>query len=72
MNYEDKSVCCPFYCKTEPCKICCEGFCKGTHLHTFFENKELKLSHKKKYCDNLYGYTLCPLYNVIYKQYREE
>ena len=72
MDYEDNKVCCPFYVRAEPMKVCCEGYCKGTRFHTVFEKKELKVKHKKKYCDDLYGCTTCPLYNVIYKQYRED
>jgi hypothetical protein len=65
----DKSVVCPFYSQEEALKLHCEGYCKGTRLHLFFDCKERMKHHKKKHCNDLEGYEKCPLYPVIYKQY---
>lgn len=72
MSFDDRTACCPFYTRTEPTKICCEGFSEGTRLHICFANKELKVAHKKQYCNDIYRCRLCPLYNVIYKKFRED
>lgn len=72
MNYMDDSVACPFYIEGDFLKIRCEGYCEGTRLHISFDCKALQKAHMKKYCNEIDGCTLCPLYSVIMKQYEEE
>lgn len=71
-NYVDSSTVCPFYSQEKELKIHCEGYCRGTRLHICFDSRERKKAHKKKYCNDLYGYESCPLYPVIIKQYKKE
>jgi hypothetical protein len=71
-NYMDNCTVCPFYTHEKELKIHCEGCCKGSRIHLCFDCKERMKAHKKKYCNNINGYELCPLYPAIEKQYKED
>ena len=70
-NYMDNCTVCPFYSQEEGLKLHCEGYCTGTRIHLCFDCKERMKAHKKRYCNNLGGYKMCPLYAVIEKQYKK-
>lgn len=72
MNYMDESAACPFYIEGEALRIRCEGYCCGTRLHITFDCKDRLKAHAKRYCNDIDGCTLCPLYSVIMKQYEEK
>lgn len=72
MNYMDESAACPFYVEGDFLKIRCEGYCEGTRLHISFDCKARMKAHAKKYCNDIDGCTLCPLYSIIMEQYKGE
>jgi hypothetical protein len=71
-NYVSKEVVCPFYKQEQATKLKCEGFSKSCSLQTSFCNRARLLIHKECYCNNIKGYTRCPLYPAIYRQYEED
>lgn len=77
-NYVSKEVMCPFYKQEElgkgqkPTKIRCEGFCKTCSLQISFGRREQLIMHKERYCNSIEGYTECPLFSVINKQYESK
>lgn len=71
-GYISKEVVCPFYKQEEGVKIRCEGFSRSCSLQTSFCNKEKLLNHKGRFCNSMEGYTRCPLYPAIYRQYDED
>ena len=71
-GYVAKEVVCPFYKQETPTKIRCEGFSKACSLQTSFSCNEKLVMHKARYCNSIRDYHRCPLYPVIYGQYKEE
>ena len=68
-NYVSKEVVCPFYKQEEAMKIRCEGYCKACSLQTSFTSRVLLQIHKERHCNSISGYSKCPLYSVINRQY---
>jgi hypothetical protein len=71
-GYVAKEVVCPFYKQEDGAKIRCEGFSKSCSIQTTFCNRDNLVMHKGRYCNEMEGYTKCPLYPAIYGQYDEE
>lgn len=72
MHHLAKSVQCPFYLNAKNYSIQCEGYCGGTHFRISFDGKARMDSHTKRFCNNINGYSYCPLYPVIMKQYEKK
>jgi hypothetical protein len=68
-KYLSKEVVCPFYHKEDSTKILCEGFCKSCCIQITFTSKLTLAMHKDRHCNDIKGYTKCPLYPIIIKQY---
>lgn len=71
-GYVSKEVECPFYKMEQATKLRCEGFSKCCSLQITFSCRDKLIRHKRKYCNEIKGYTECPLYPAIYGQYGEE
>ena len=68
-QYVSCTTVCPFAIKEEHQKLHCEGFQKGTIIHTWFKTKELLNAHRKSFCSQIKGYPSCPIYQASCKQY---
>lgn len=70
-GYCSKSAVCPMYKQEyrDRCSICCEGFSRETRIHTFFSSKDELLKHEKRYCNDIKGYGLCPVYLMASRKY---
>jgi hypothetical protein len=74
-RYVDPHVVCPFYSYEESSvtrKIHCEGYRKGVYMQLYFEKKDLKKIHKKRFCIDANNYQKCPLYQGNIMRYRED
>jgi hypothetical protein len=74
-RYTDSWVVCPFYAYEESNKarkIHCEGYRKGVHVHLYFKTKQLKKTHKQKFCKNSTTYQKCPLYQGNLRYHTED
>ena len=69
--YMDKNTVCPFYSQQDNLKIHCEGFSADNRIQLSFASRQLMRKHKDKHCNNIDGYTHCPLYSIIIKQYKD-
>ena len=66
-NHDDRDVKCPFYCKTLPNKIVCEGIVNGSTLHFTFTNDQDRRRYLIGVCSNLKGHRICPIYKMLYE-----
>ena len=72
MNYYVScTTVCPFAIKEECQKLHCEGIQKGSMIHLWFSTKEALTNHREKYCTQIKGYSSCPIFQAINKQYEE-
>lgn len=67
-----KSAVCPFFLNASNFSLKCEGFENAVSMRLCFDGKEHMKEHTDKYCTDMNGYPMCPLYPVIMKQYKEE
>ena len=67
-----KSAVCPFFQAATTVGLTCEGFDKVTSMRLRFDSKESMKAHTWRFCTSMNGYTNCPLYPVIMKQYKED
>lgn len=70
-GYCSNSVVCPMYKKEfrDRRSICCEGFSEYTRIHTFFLTAEEMDKHKSRYCCDMHGYALCPIFCMASRKY---
>jgi hypothetical protein len=72
VNWEDKFVQCPFYRKSNPGRIVCEGFQEGNTINVAFEDRGDKLRYMKKRCESIEGCRLCPIHALLERMYDEQ
>lgn len=65
LRREDRHVKCPFYKKTSPNKIVCEGLAEGTTIHFVFANDDERRRYMSSICENLRVYGVCPICNML-------
>ena len=70
-RWEDKYVKCPFYRKTDPGRIVCEGFQEGSAINVTFEDRGEKIRYMKKRCESIEGCRQCPIHALIERMYYE-
>lgn len=71
-EYEAKYVVCPFYCRTLPNRICCEGVEKRNTINLVFEDTFGNMRYKEAYCNSLENYHKCRVCRMLEEKYEEE
>ena len=56
-RWEDKYVKCPFYRKSNPGRIVCEGFQEGSAINVTFDDRGEKMRYMKKRCVRALSFT---------------
>ena len=71
-NYKSKSAVCPFFSFTVRDSVGCEGVLDDVHktiiMFTSVEKRDMFMGC---FCSNMDGYEGCPVYEAIYKKYKE-
>lgn len=68
-SYADKNAVCPFYRYQEAYKICCEGIKKNSSLSLSFASPTERKNHCEQHCNNIRGFPLCPVANMLNNKY---
>lgn len=71
-KWEDKYVKCPFYCKSNPGGIVCEGFQDGSRINVTFQNRADKISFMKHQCESIANCKRCPIHELLERLYDGE
>lgn len=71
-GFEDKFVKCPFYKKSSPGEISCEGFEDGTSLKVTFNDRGRKIKYMRKRCESMEGYKYCHIHCMLERLYDEQ
>lgn len=61
----DKMVKCPFYRKTDPNRIVCEGLREGTTIALNFESSVEKREYMRERCQGIEGCRYCPIHSLL-------
>lgn len=70
-RWEDKFVKCPFYCKSNPGRIICEGFMDGNNINVTFGDRGEKMRYMKEKCESIEGCRRCPIHALLERMYDE-
>lgn len=69
-NYSDKYVTCPFFLKSKPNRICCEGVEKKNNtINLVFEDPGKQKEYMQRYCDNIEKYRNCRICGMLEEKY---
>lgn len=71
-NWVDKFVKCPFYRKSNPSRITCEGFDDHNNVNLTFEDRSEKAYYMMKRCESIQGCRYCPIHNMLERMSGDE
>lgn len=68
-KYISKYAVCPFYCKHEPNRICCEGVSVGNNISLMFTDTKKMKEYTTAYCNDIHGYKNCAVCKMLLGKY---
>lgn len=71
-SFGDKFVKCPFYRKSSPSEISCEGFEDGTFLKVTFSDRNHKIKYMRRRCESIDGCRHCHIHSMLERMYDEQ
>ena len=71
-TWDDKFVQCPFYVKSSPGEISCEGVEDGTSIKVTFNDRTRKVRYMRKRCESMEGYKDCRIHCMLEEKYNGE
>ena len=71
-EYGSQYLVCPYYRRTTPNRICCEGIGKRNTINIVFEDTYGNDKYKEAYCKSLENYKKCRVCRMLDQMYAEE
>lgn len=71
-QYDAKKVACPYFCRFNGNRICCEGVGRGNTVNVVFESSRRMREYKERYCYDVKGCHDCMIYRMLDEKWKRK
>lgn len=68
-DFDSKYVKCPYYRRSDPNRLCCEGLSERNTINLVFEDTKMESAYKQEYCCSLENYNNCMVCAMLNRKY---
>lgn len=71
-EYGSQDVVCPYYCRSDKNRICCEGLEYRNTINLVFEDSSATERYREHFCNRIDNYKSCRVCDMLNRKYAEE